>query len=128
MVAGAAVKYQIDGKHDLKDQQEILMNIADMLIELFVCESVLLRIQKLASRSSVEDMTHHSAILSILMHDAQSRISKSATDALISFATGDELKIMLMGIKRFTRYPAVNVVALRRKIADKAIQANNYNY
>ncbi len=128
MVAGAAVKYQIDGKHELKNQQEILMNIADILIDIFVCESVLLRIQKLGSKLSAEEMSFHSAILNVILYDAQSRISKSANDALSSFAVGDELKIMIMGIKRFTRYPSVNVLALRRKIAEKAIQANEYNY
>lgn len=51
MVAGAAVKYQMDGKHDLKVQQEILMNIADMIIDLYLSESILLRVQKLKEKT-----------------------------------------------------------------------------
>lgn len=128
MVAGAAVKYQIDGKHDLKNQQEILMNIADMLMDTFVVESVLLRVQKLASRQAESEINEEVSILKILLHDAQARIAKAGTDALASFALGDELRIMLMGIKRFCRYPPVNVVAMRKIIAGKAISENRYCY
>ncbi|NOT37588.1 MAG: acyl-CoA dehydrogenase [Saprospiraceae bacterium] len=128
MVAGAAVKYQMDGKHDLKDQQEILMNIADMLIDLFVSESVLLRVQKLSSTANEIDLKEEIAILQVQFHDAQYRIAKAATDALASFASGDELKIMLLGIKRFSRYPVINVVKNRKIIAHKAIEENRYCY
>ncbi|MEO6190849.1 MAG: acyl-CoA dehydrogenase family protein [Saprospiraceae bacterium] len=128
MVAGVAVKYQMDGKHDLKDQQEILMNIADILIEVFCCESVLLRVQKLSKMKSNDKLPEYEAILKVQLCDAQNRISKSAIDALASFSQGDELRILLMGVKRFTRYEPVNVKNLRRKIAAKVILANEYCY
>ncbi|MCC6816580.1 MAG: acyl-CoA dehydrogenase family protein [Saprospiraceae bacterium] len=128
MVAGAAVKYQIDGKHDLKEQQEILMNIADILIDIFICESVLLRIQKLSIKLNEQEIKDYSSILKVIIYDAQFRISKAAQDALNSFAEGDELKIMLMGIKRFTRFPSVNIKSLRRQIAKRTIDANEYVY
>ncbi|HRI00269.1 MAG TPA: acyl-CoA dehydrogenase family protein [Saprospiraceae bacterium] len=128
MVAGAAVKYQMDGKHDLKDQQEILMNVADMMIDLYNAESILLRLQKLAERTSDDEMTNYNHILRVYLWDAQSRIVKNAQDALASFASGDELKIMLMGVKRFARYEPVNVRESRRQIAQKCIQANEYNF
>lgn len=126
MVAGAAVKYQIDGKHDLKDQQEILMNVADMMIDLYNAESILLRIEKLSSRQDIATLDAHVAMLKVYIWDAQSRLVKNAQDALASFATGDELRIMMMGIKRFARYEAVNVKELRRLIANKIIDANEY--
>lgn len=126
MVAGAAVKYQMDGKHELKDQQELLMNVADMMIDLYNAESVLLRLQKLSSRKTEEEMSIYEAIMKVFFWDAQSRLVKNAQDALASFATGDELKIMLMGVKRFARYEPVNVKELRRSIAGKMIAANEY--
>ncbi len=124
MVAGAAVKYQMDGKHELKNQQEILINIADMIIDLYIVESVLLRLQKLESRGMLNDI--HLAILKLSFWDAQSRLVKNAQDALASFAVGDELKIMLMGVKRFARYEPVNVKEKRRTIAKALIEANGY--
>ncbi len=128
MVAGAAVKYQMDGKHNLKDEQEILMNIADIIIEIFTCESVLLRVQKLSKLLTLNDFTAYESILKVILFDSQLRISKYATDALASFAIGDELKIMLLGVKRFTRYEPINVKELRRIIAARAIAANDYDY
>ena len=128
MVAGAAVKYQIDGKHDLKDQQEILMNVADMMIDLYNSESALLRVEKLASRLDESEIEAQIAMMKVYIWDAQSRLVKNAQDALASFAKGDEFRIMLMGIKRFARYEAVNVKELRRVIADKIIAAGEYCY
>ncbi|MEP7195837.1 MAG: acyl-CoA dehydrogenase family protein [Saprospiraceae bacterium] len=128
MVAGAAVKYQMDGKHVLVDQQEILMNVADMLIETFLCESTLLRIQKLHEMLKPDQMLEYDSILKVLIYDSQSRIAKAAMDGLASFAEGDELRIMMLGIKRFSRYEAINVKSYRRNIASKAISLNGYCY
>lgn len=128
MVAGAAVKYQMDGKHDLKEQQEVLMNIADIAIDLYNSESLLLRVQKLYEIKNEAEILPFVAMLKVFLNDAQSRIVKNAQDALTSFATGDELKIMLMGIKRFSRYENVNVKENRRIVAHHIIQANHYCY
>lgn len=128
MVAGAAVKYQMDGRHDLKEQQEILMNVADMIINIFTCESVLLRVHKLSLRMNDNEIKPYLAILKTLIWDTQAQVSKIASDALASFAQGDELKIMLLGIKRFTRYEAQNVRDSRRFIASGIISANKYCY
>jgi len=128
MVAGAAVKYQMDGKHDLKEQQEILMNVADMIIYIFTCESVLLRVHKLSQRMNEDEIKPYQAMLKTLIWDTQALISKIASDALASFAQGDELKIMLLGVKRFTRYDAQNVRNARRLIASGIISANKYCY
>lgn len=128
MTAGAAVKMQMDGLLDIKEEQEIVMNVADMMIDAFVAESLLLRVERLNdmvskpySRQEVYD-----AMLKVFFTDATSRITKSATDALVSFAEGDLLKTFLMGVKRFTKYTPANVKKERRLIADTLIAANDY--
>ncbi len=117
MTAGGAAKMQMDGKLNLKDEQEILMNCADMLTDLFVAESMLLRIEKLNDRVKAQPQEIYDAMLQVFLHDATTRMTKNATDAIASFAEGDLLKTFLMGVKRFTKYPAVNVKVKRREIA-----------
>lgn len=127
MVAGAAAKLQMDGKINLKEEQEILMNVADMMIDTFTAESLLLRVQKLADREEKKISREiYDAILRVYFTDATARMGKFATDALVSFADGDLLRTFLMGLKRFTKYPPTNVKADRRKIADALIEANEY--
>ncbi|MBV6429456.1 MAG: putative acyl-CoA dehydrogenase [Haliscomenobacter sp.] len=126
MTAGAAAKMQMDGKLNLKEAQEVLMSVADMLIELFVAESLLLRVEKLSSMETPIDQDTYDAILQTYFHDAGFRIQKSSTDALTAFAEGDLLRTFLMGLKRFSKYPPRNVMSLRRKIASALIEANAY--
>jgi hypothetical protein len=126
MVAGGAAKMQMDGKLNLKDEQEILMNCADMLIELFASESMLLRVEKLNGMQKEQPQEVYDAMLQVYLHDASARISKYATDALASFADGDLLKTFLMGVKRFVKYPPVNVKIKRRLIADAMLKANGW--
>ncbi|MEO1623984.1 MAG: acyl-CoA dehydrogenase family protein [Bacteroidota bacterium] len=126
MVAGAAAKMQMDGSINLKDEQEILMNVADMMIDTLLAESLLLRVHKLKQQGGKVSQEVYDAILKVFLTDATSRINKSAKDALMSFADGDLLKTFLMGIKRFTKYPPVNVKNLRRLIAKTLIEANEY--
>ena len=126
MVAGAAAKMQMDGQLNLKTEQEILANIADLIIDTFLAESTLLRVEKLASIEKENSQEIYDAILQTFFADATARINKNATDALASFAEGDLLKIMLMGVKRFTKYPPINVKNSRRMIADSLIKANEY--
>ena len=126
MVAGAAAKLQMEGKLDLKNEQEIIMNVADMLSDLFLAESLLLRVEKLAGMSGKVKQEVYDAILRVFIHDATLRMNKNGTDALASFAEGDLLRTMLMGLKRFTKYPAQNVKTLRRLVANVLIDANEY--
>lgn len=129
MTAGGAAKMQMDGKLNLKEEQEILMNCADMLIELFAAESMLLRVQKLASRAQkAQPQDVYDAMIQVYLHDATARIAKYATDALASFAEGDLLRTFLMGVKRFTKYPAVNVKEGRRRIAQCLRDANGWAF
>jgi len=128
MVAGAAAKQQMDGKLNLKEEQEILMNLADMLSYLFIAESTLLRTQKLHDVESGIDQKLYDAMLRTYLHDANAKMNKLATDTLTAFAEGDLLRTMLMGVKRFTKYPPQNVTALRREVAARLIAENEYCY
>lgn len=127
MAAGAAVKMQMEGQLDIKEEQEIVMNIADMMIDVFVAESLLLRVERLSEmpvKSHSQDI--YDAMLKVYFTDASSRITKNATDALVSFAEGDLLKTFLMGVKRFSKYTPANVKVARRLIADTLIESNEY--
>lgn len=126
LVAGAAVKYQMDEKINLAHEQEVLMNIADVFISTFIAESVYIRVQKLLDRETDLDNEVYESILAVLLHDLQDRAVKDSCDALASFATGDELRIMLMGVQRFAAFPRQNVKDKRRKIADPMIKSNKY--
>ncbi len=128
MVAGAAAKMQMEGKLDLKSEQEILMNVADMMIDVFNAESTLLRVEKLAGmEKKKQPQDVYDAILRTFITDATARMNKNATDALTGFAEGDMLKTMLLGLKRFTKYQPINVKAARRLVASKLIDANEYS-
>jgi alkylation response protein AidB-like acyl-CoA dehydrogenase len=127
MVAGGAAKLQMDGKLNLKEEQEILTNVADMMIDVFAAESILLRSQKLADRTDrPQPMEVYDAMLQVFLHDATARMGKYATDAIASFAEGDLLKTFLMGVKRYTKYPPVNVKEKRRLVADALRKANGW--
>jgi hypothetical protein len=126
LVAGAAVKYQMDGRHNLEEQQEVVMHIADIAIDGFIAESQLLRAMRLATGPSPYPTAVVEAITRLCIHEAQQRIQQHATDALMAFAAGDELLIMLKGVKRFSAYPPINTVAARRTIADHLIAADAY--
>lgn len=127
MVAGAAAKMQMDGKINLKEEQEVLMNVADMMIDTFVAESLLLRVQKLSGMEAKKiDQEIYDAMLKTFINDATARMNKNGNDAVCSFATGELLKPMLMGIKRFTKYEPVNVKAMRRLVAAQLIEKNAY--
>ena len=130
MVAGAAAKDQMDGKLDLKREQMLLMGVADMMIDAFLAESTLLRIRKLAGLPAARkvDQDVYDAMLRVLTSDVQARIEKAAKDALASFAEGDVLKTLTMGVKRFTKYPTPNVRDARRRIADAQLAANAYAF
>lgn len=126
MTAGGAAKMQMDGKLNLKEEQEILMNCADMFIDLFAAESMLLRVQKLSGMQKEQPQEIYDAMLQVFFHDASARIAKNATDALASFAEGDLLKTFLMGLKRFAKYPPVNVKEKRRLVAEAVLKANGW--
>lgn len=124
MTAGAAVQKFMD---KLTNEQEILINLANMIIYTYAAESTLLRIEKLGSLYDDAKMDLYKAILDVYMYDLAPKIHKEGIDAINSFADGDERQAMLMGMKRFTKIDNVNVVAARNKIADKLIKDNKYS-
>lgn len=126
MVLGAAAKQQMDGQLNLKNEQEILMNIADLMNEVFNAESLLLRIDKLKSLGRVEKAEDFNKMLQVYLSDTMATSRKHATDAVASFAEGDLLDTFLAGINRYAAYRPQNVKALRRALADKLITANEY--
>jgi alkylation response protein AidB-like acyl-CoA dehydrogenase len=124
MVAGKAVqKYAMD----LEKEQEIIMNAADMMIEIYAVESALLRAQKLADTKGKVAAEQAINMAKLYLVDATETIAKAGREAIYSFAEGDEQRMMLMGLKRFTKLAApYNVKELRRSIAAKVIDANKY--
>jgi hypothetical protein len=126
IVAGGAAKAQMDGNLNLKHEQQITMNIADVMMDVFTSESLLLRVQKL--EASGKDATQQTHILEVFLCDAMDRIAKNAKDALCSFAEGDPLRMMLMGVKRYAKYKNVNVKEARKAIAKPVIEANKLVY
>jgi len=129
MVAGAAAKMQLDGKINLKEEQEVLMNVADMMIDCYLAESMLLRVEKLNNKESKKaGQEIYEAMLRVFITDANDRLKKNATDAIVSFAEEDLVKTFLLGLKRFTAYPPTNVKKDRRVVADFVIDKNEYNF
>jgi hypothetical protein len=123
MTAGAAVQKFMQ---KFEKEQEIIMNISDMLIELYASESVLLRVEKLISVRGQEACELEIDIAKTYISDAFERINLSGKHAITAFNEGDTLRIMLMGLKRFTKYEPYNTIAARRRIADKLIAENKY--
>ena len=123
MVAGSAVQKLMQ---TLAKEQEVLMGIADLAMITYQAESVLLRVQKLVTLKGEEAAEIQIEIAKTYFYDAADKINKIAKDAINSFAEGDEAKMMLMGLKRFTKINAINPKETRQKIALAAINKNQY--
>lgn len=123
MVAGAAVQKLLN---DLSKEEEIIMNIADMAIETFVSESTLLRVIKLADKKGEDNVKEHIAMMRCYLNDAVDKVAKAGKEAINAFATGDEQKMMLLGLRRFTKTEPFDSKDARRLIADKLIEGGKY--
>ncbi|ACU58536.1 acyl-CoA dehydrogenase family protein [Chitinophaga pinensis] len=123
LVAGGAVQKLMQ---NLQNEQEILMNIADMAIETFAAESALLRLLKRIELEGETVNALQADIVRTYINDAADRINKYGKDAINSFGSGDEQRMMLLGIKRFTKTAPFNTRDARRRIADKLIAENKY--
>lgn len=123
MVAGAAVQKLLN---DLSKEEEIIMNIADMAIETFVSESTLLRVIKLADKKGEDNVKEHIAMMRCYLNDAVDKVAKAGKEAINAFATGDEQKMMLLGLRRFTKTEPFDSKDARRLIADKLIAGGKY--
>jgi len=124
MVAGsAAQKYG----EELDQHQQILLASADILIETYMAESAILRVEKNAMRYGEDSQKVQIAMAKLRLYKAVDKINEKAKEGIISFAEGDEQKMMLMGLKRFTKYENYpNIVELRNSIADRIIEDNKY--
>ncbi|NPA69141.1 MAG: acyl-CoA dehydrogenase [Chlorobi bacterium] len=125
MVAGAAAqKYQ----DKLQNEQELLFAAADMLMLTYAAESFMLRVEKLEHMKGADKVELQKLMLDVYVYDAAAKIKKFGDDAINSFAEGNEKMGMLTGMKRFTKIDGINVIAARRKIADKVIEENKYPF
>jgi len=123
MVAGTAVqKYMMT----LAKEQELLMRIADMAIDTYMAESILLRVQKLVATQGAEACALQIDMMSTYVNDMVDRLNINGRNAINAMCEGDEQRMLLMGIKRFSKMAPVNTVAARRRIAKKLIEENEY--
>ena len=124
MVAGGAVqKYG----PDLEEHQQLLMAAADMLIEIYMAESTLLRTEKIAKKNGEDKVKEQIAMAKLYLYKAVDIINLKGKESIISFAEGDEQRMMLMGLRRFTKYTTMpNIVALREVITSKLVDKNEY--
>jgi alkylation response protein AidB-like acyl-CoA dehydrogenase len=126
MVAGSAVqKYG----PELENHQQLMLAASDILIEVYMAESTILRTEKNAKRFGEAEQATQIAMAKLYLYNATETIIQKGKEAIISFAEGDEQRMMLMGLKRFTKYTNnPNVVALRTQIADKVAADNGYTF
>ena len=123
MTSGAAVQKLM---MKIENEQEVLMNIADMAIETFNAESVLLRVMKMVDQKGETACQLYGDIMRTYLYDAADKVNKSGKDAINAFADGDEQRMILMGLKRFTKAEPFNSKDARRRIADKMIAEGKY--
>lgn len=124
MVAGGAVqKYG----PDLDAHQQLLIAAADILIEIYMAESTLLRTEKLAKKEGADNVKEQIAMAKLYLYKAVDIITQKGKESIISFAQGDEQRMLLMGLRRFTKYTNMpNIVDLRETIAAKIVSKNEY--
>ncbi len=125
LVAGGAVQKLMMG---LEKEQEILIHAADVLMDILNMESGMLRAEKLVNLHGQEAAQIYVDMVKCYFFDAMDRINVNGKSALAAFAEGDELRIMAMGLKRFTKYEMINTKNIRRAVADKLIAENGYAF
>ncbi len=123
MVAGSAAQKLM---MTLAKEQEILMGIADMAIWVYTLESTVLRVQKLAGLR--EDVSLQTDMMRVYAYEASEWVHSAGKEALLGFADGDELKMMLMGLKRFCKTADFNTKEARQRIAQHLIEKNEYDF
>ena len=123
MIAGTAAQ-KLGDKIAL--EQEVMMNIANMIIEVYMLESALLKTEKLVHKDGNEVHDEKISMCINYLHHAVEEIRKNGKEALFALLEGDEQKMLLMGLKRFTKVQATNLKEHRRKIAKKMITENEY--
>lgn len=125
MVGGKAAMALAD---KIESEQEVMMNLADVMIEIYAAESAILRTEKLVSQRGEEASKQQIAMSQVYLFEAVEKIQTAAREAIAAFAKGDEQKVMLMGLKRFTKTDLVNTKELRRQVADYMIEKGKYPF
>ncbi len=126
MIAGSAVQKYGPA---LEEHQMLLMSAADILIQVYLAESTILRTEKNAKRFGEDSQAAQIAMSKLFLYRAVDIVNQKGKEAIVSFAEGDEQRMMLMGLKRFTKYTnQPNVVALRTQVADKVAADNGYTF
>jgi alkylation response protein AidB-like acyl-CoA dehydrogenase len=124
MLAGAGIK---KFGEKLEEHQQMLLAVSDILIEIYMTESALLRTEKNCNRLGKETQTNQIAMTKLYLYKAVDIIQSKGKEVIVSFASGDEQKGLLMGLKRFTKYYEYpNVIKLKNSIADKLKEENKY--
>ncbi|NGM66247.1 acyl-CoA dehydrogenase family protein [Sphingobacterium sp. SGR-19] len=123
MVAGAAVQKLM---MSLSKEEEILMNIADIIGYVYVAESILLRAEKIYHAQGEDAATFPLDMARVYLYTTLDKVATAGKEALYAFAEGDELKMMLVGLRRFTKAEPFNTKEARQRIAKKMIEENNY--
>ncbi|HLS11073.1 MAG TPA: acyl-CoA dehydrogenase family protein [Flavobacteriaceae bacterium] len=124
MVAGAAVqKYG----EELEEHQQLLLAASDILIDIYMVESAILRTEKNAERNGENSQKIQLAMTQLFLYKTVDKITQRAKEGIVSFAEGDEQRMMLMGLRRFTKYQEYpNITELRKNIAENIISNNGY--
>ena len=125
MISGAAVQKLMT---NLKDEQEVLMSLADMLIEGYVAESTLLRVEKIIAMRGEEQSGIYMDLARIYLYTAIEKASWAGKQAIYAFADGDEMRMMLIGLKRFTKIEPFNLKEARRRVANHLLEKNDYTF
>jgi hypothetical protein len=125
MLLGVAGQMAMSGQLNLREEQEVLMTLADIIIEIFNAESTLLRVKKLRADNNPE-ISIYEDILRCYLHDANLRVYKNAMDAIASFVDQSMQPALISGVRKYTKYPLQNVKELRRNIAVRMISENTY--
>jgi alkylation response protein AidB-like acyl-CoA dehydrogenase len=123
MVAGAAAQKFMQ---KLSHEQEIIMNVSDIIIQLYQAESALVRTKAMVAAKGEKEAEAYIAMTKTYIYDVVDKVNKYGKDAINSFATGDEQRMMLLGLKRFTKIAPFNTKDARRLIATKMIEANKF--
>ena len=123
MVAGTASE-KLGNK--IGEEQELMMNISEMIIDTYMLESALLKTEKLTSKDEYDKHTERISMCVNFLHSTVDKFLKNGKEAIYALLEGDEQKILLLGLKRFTKVKPVNLKEHRRSIAKKLIEENKY--
>jgi alkylation response protein AidB-like acyl-CoA dehydrogenase len=123
VLAGSGVQKFMD---TIKDEQEILLAVADLAINIFAVESVVLRAEKILPRLSESKRASVSAAVKVFTFNGTEKAASAARRAAYYIEEGDTLTMLLAGIRRFSKYDATGLLQAKRQLATAALEAEKY--